>query len=332
MEADARYDREKFNMNQLPGKPARLSIILAFLCLYLCWSATYTAMRVGVELLPATVLASVRLILGAAIMLSFCVLRGHRILYPRHIMSRLAVLGVMLLFGGNIGLLWSENFLPSGLAALIVAVVPLYVVLIELAIPNGERLRAQGYIGLALGFCALIPLLWPSLRIGIEGHPMQILAVAAILVGAFSWAAGSVLSRHMSLPVDPLVAAGWEMLAAGVVNIFFATALGRWPQATWNWRSIGCVGYLVLFGSLLGFSAYMWLIAHVSVSKVATYAYVNPMIAVLLGAVLLHEKLASTEYIGMIAIVISVALVNSSKFSSGKQAAEIECAAIESEA
>lgn len=289
-------------------------------------------MRVGVELLPATVLAGSRLISSSAIMLAFCALRGRRIFYPCNVMASLALLGVMLLFGGNIGLVWSENYLPSGLAALIAAVIPLYVVLIESVAPNGDRLRAQGYFGLGLGLCALIALLWPSLRIGIEGHPMQILAITAILVGAFSFASGSVLSRRMKLPVDPLVAAGWEMCAAGVLNILLATLTWRWPHATWNARSVGCVGYLIFFGSLIGFNCYIWLIAHVPVSKVSTYAYVNPMIAVLLGAAFLHEKLAPTEYVGMVVIIISIALVTSSRLASGKEAAEIECAAVESEA
>ncbi|MGC2160670.1 MAG: EamA family transporter [Silvibacterium sp.] len=319
-------------MNELRGTPSRLLIALAFLCVYFCWSATYTAMRVGVTLLPATVLAGVRLLIGAAIMLSFCALRGRRIFYGRRIMWRLMLLGVMLLFGGNIGLVWSEEYLPSGLAALVVAVVPLYVVLIEMALPDGDRLRKQGYIGLGLGFCALVGLLWPSLRNGINGHPMQMFAVAAILIGAFSWASGSVLSRRMNLPVDPLVAAGWEMFAAGATNVIFATLFWQWPHAVWNWRSTGCVSYLILFGSLLGFNCYIWLIAHVPVAKVATYAYVNPMIAVLLGALVLHEKLVSTEYFGMVAIIVSVALVTSSKLTSGKRAAEVECAPLESKA
>lgn len=319
-------------MNELRGTPTRLSIVLAFLSVYFCWSATYTAMRVGIALLPATILAGVRMLIGAAIMLTFCGLRRRRIFYPRNIMGRLMLLGVILLFAGNIGLVWSEKYLPSGLAALIVAVVPLYVAIIEVASPKGDRLRRQGYLGLALGFCALFALLWPTLRNGIEGHPTQILAILAILVGAFCWASGSVLSRRMNLPVDPLVAAGWEMLAAGVTNIFFATVLWQWPHAQWTWLSIGCVGYLVLFGSLLGFSCYIWLIAHVPVSKVSTYAYVNPMIAVLLGALLLHEKLAPTEYIGMVAIIASVALVTSSKLSSGREVAQVECAPVESEA
>jgi len=319
-------------MSETRSAPPKITIVLAFLSVYFCWSATYTAMRVGVSLLPATVLAGVRLLIGAGLMLAFCALRGKRLFYVRGVMRRLMLLGVMLLFGGNIGLVWSEKYLPSGLAALIVAVVPLYVVLIEMALPNGDRLRRQGYIGLGLGFCALVALLWPSLRSGIDGHPMQVLAIGAILAGAFSWASGSVLSRRMNLPVDPLVAAGWEMFAAGATNVVFATLFWQWPHAVWNWTSIGCIGYLVLFGSLLGFSCYIWLIAHVPVAKVATYAYVNPLIAVVLGALILHEKLVSTEYVGMVAILVAVALVTSSKLSSGKSAAEVECAPVESEA
>jgi drug/metabolite transporter (DMT)-like permease len=319
-------------MSETRGAPRRLLIVLAFLSVYFCWSATYTAMRVGVSLLPATVLAGVRLLIGAGLMLAFCRLLGRKLFFPRGVMGRLMLLGVMLLFGGNIGLVWSEKYLPSGLAALIVAVVPLYVVLIEMALPDGDRLRRQGYIGLGLGFLALAALLWPSLREGIDGHPMQVLAIGAILLGAFSWASGSVLSRRMNLPVDPLVAAGWEMFAAGATNVVFATLFWQWPHAVWNWTSVGCIGYLVLFGSLLGFSCYIWLIAHVPVAKVATYAYVNPMIAVLLGAVILHEKLVSTEYVGMAAIIVAVALVTSSKLASGKSTAEVECAPVESEA
>jgi drug/metabolite transporter (DMT)-like permease len=313
------------------GIPSRLSIFVAFLCVYFCWGATYTAARVGVELLPATILAGTRMLIGAAIMLTFCALRGRRLLWDRAVMARLMLLGVMLLFCGNIALVWGEKYLASGLAALVVAVVPLYVVLIEM-FTGGDRLRKQGYIGLALGFAALVALLWPSLRHGRSGHPMQMIAIVGVLLGAFSWASGSVLSRRMKLPVDPLVAAGWQMLTAGATDIIVATLFRQWPKAVWNWSSVTSVGYLVLFGSLLGFSCYTWLIAHVPVAKVATYAYVNPMVAVILGAVILHERLAPTEYIGMVAIVIAVALVTSSRLKSGKEVAQVECTIVEAEA
>jgi drug/metabolite transporter (DMT)-like permease len=138
--------------------------------------------------------------------------------------------------------------------------------------------------------------------------------------------------RRMQLPVHPLVAAGWEMMAAGVCNLVLATALWQWPHAVWNERSIGAVSYLVLFGSLLGFSCYIWLIHHVPVAKVATYAYVNPVVAVILGAVVLGEHLLPTEYVGMVAVLGAVALVTSSQMKSGRRTAEMEISPVESEA
>lgn len=318
------------------AQPARFAILAAFGSVYLCWGATYTAMSIGVRLLPAPILAGTRMMAGAAIMLSFCALSGKTLWHDRRTMGWLGVLGAMMLFAGNIGLVWSEKYLPSGLAALIVAVIPLYVAAIESLLPAGERLRVRGLIGLGLGLVALLALLWPSFHAAVEAHShlgaMQLLAAGAILGGALSWGFGSVMFRRLRLPVHPLVAAGWEMLAAGVCNLVLATALWQWPQAQWNLRSVGAVGYLVLFGSLLGFSCYIWLIHHVPVAKVATYAYVNPVVAVILGAVVLGEHLVTTEYAGMVAVLCAVALVTSSQMKSGRTAAEIEVGPVEREA
>ena len=308
--------------------------MLAFASVYLCWGATYTAMRIGVRLLPATILAGTRMLAGAGIMLTFCALRGKQLFYSRDVMARLGLVGILLLFGGNIGLVWSERYLASGLAALLVAVVPLYVAVIESLLPHGERLRPRGIAGLALGFLALIPLLWPSFHkaVAVHSRPMQLLAALAVLLGALSWASGSVLFRRMSLDVDPLVAAGWEMMAAGLCNVLIATATWQWPHAIWNRDSITSIGYLVLFGSLLGFSCYIWLIHHVPVSKAATYAYVNPVVAVILGAIILGEQLHKSEYVGMVAVLCAVALVTSSQMQGGRSVAEIEVGPLENEA
>jgi drug/metabolite transporter (DMT)-like permease len=251
-------------------------------------------------------------------------------------MARLGLLGVLLLFAGNIGLVWSEKYIASGLAALIVAIVPLYVVVIEALLPSGEQLSTRGFVGLALGVLALIALLWPSFHaapnaVG-NGRSMQIIAVIVVLLGALSWAIGSVLSRRMQLPVHPLVASGWEMLAAGLCNILVATVTWQWPRAVWNAQSIGAVGYLVVFGSLLGYGCYIWLIHHLPVAKVATYTYVNPVVAVILGAVLLGEQLHRSEYAGMVAVICAVALVTSSQMKSGRSTAEIEVGPVEPEA
>lgn len=317
--------------------PSRLAILLAFGSVYLCWGATYTAMSIGVHLLPAPILAGTRMLIGALILLSFCALRGKRIFYSLSTMAWLGLLGTLMLFGGNIFLVWSEKYLASGLAALLVAVVPLYVALIEMALPDGERLRLRGVVGLGLGLLALVALLWPSFHGALTAHAaggglMQLLAALAVLLGALSWASGSVLFRRLRLPVDPLVAAGWEMMAAGLCNVVFATLTWQWPYATWNARSVGAIGYLVLFGSLLGFSCYIWLIHHVPVAKAATYAYVNPVVAVILGALVLGEHLQTTEFVGMGAVVCAVALVTSSQMQSGRPAAEIGVSPVENEA
>lgn len=293
-------------------------------------------MSVGVRFLPATILAGSRMLIGAILMFSFCALRGKQLVYSRDIMMRLALVGVLLLFGGNIGLVWSEKYLPSGLAALLIAVVPLYVALIERLLPGGERLRARGNIGLFLGLLALGALLWPSMRATFAqshlGLPIQLVSAVVVLLGALSWASGSVLFRRMRLPVDPLVGAGWEMLAAGLCNLSIATFTCQWPRAVWNAKSVGAIAYLVLFGSLLGFSCYIWLVHHVPVAKVASYAFVNPVVAVILGALILGEHLRSSEYVGMVMVICAVALVISSQTSSGRSAAELEAGPLEREA
>lgn len=310
--------------------------MLAFCSVYLCWGATYTAMSVGVHLLPATVLAGTRMLAGAFIVLVFCLLRGKGIFYNWRTMAQLGFVGILMLFFGNIFLVWSEKHLASGLAALLVAAVPLYVAVIESLLPRGERLRRRGIIGIALGFLALIPLLWPSFHAALgtngQSRPMQIIAAVGVLGGALSFSIGSVRFRRLGLTVDPLVAAGWEMMAAGLCNVAIATATWQWPHATWNAKSIGAVAYLVLFGSLLGFSCYIWLIHHVPVAKVATYAYVNPVVAVILGVVVLGEHLHTSECIGMIAILAAVALVTSSQMKSGRSVAELGVGPVEHEA
>jgi len=316
------------------NKPAQIAVVLAFASIYLCWGATYTAMSIGVRLLPATILAGTRLMISACLLLAFCYFTGKKLFYSRGIMLRLGLLGLMLLFGGNVGLVWSEKYVASGLAALIVAVTPLWVAVIEALLPGGEQLQRRGILGLTLGFFALLVLLWPSFHAALRprhGAPMQIIASVVLLLGALSFSSGSVLSRRMRLPVHPLVAAGWEMMAASLANLFFATTMWQWPQAHWNRDSIGAIGYLILFGSLLGFSCYIWLIHHVPVAKVATYAYVNPVVAVILGMVILHETMHPSEAIGMIAVIGAVALVTSSQMKSGRPVAEIEVIPIESE-
>ena len=306
--------------------PPRLQVMLAFLCVYLFWGATYTAARFGVHLLPAPILAGVRLSIGGSLMLSFCVMRGKRIWGSVAEMRRVFLLGILLLFTGNVGLVWAEFYLPSGLSALLVAIVPVYVAIIELLLPGGERLRNRGQFGLLLGFLGLAVLAWPSAHTGLHGDRHEILAIMVLLLGALSFASGSVLSRHSKLTLDPLVCAGWEMLTASVCDLVLASSLHQWSHAHWTRNSISAIAYLILFGSLIGFTSYIWLLQKVPVAKVATYAYVNPVVAVLLGAALLGERLLGNEWLGMFIILLAVFLVTSSRMQPGHGEPIIEAA------
>ncbi len=319
-------------MNSFSRTPSRFQISLAFLCVYVFWGATYTAARFGVHMMPAPVLAGVRLSIGGCLMLSFSRIRGKAIWGSSAEMRRVFLLGVLLLFTGNLGLVWAEFYLPSGLSALLVAIVPVYVALIELLLPTGERLRSRGQAGLVLGFAGLAILAWPSARIGVHGDRHEIFAIAVLLLGALSFASGSILSRHSKLALDPFVCAGWEMLAASICDLLLATCRSDWAHVHWNRESISAIAYLIIFGSLIGFTSYTWLLQNVPVAKVATYAYVNPMVAVLLGALLLGEHMQGNEWVGMVIILLAIFLVTSSRMQPGhgepqrQEAADLEAA------
>jgi len=294
-------------------RKSTFAIPLAFGCVYLFWGSTYLAIKVGVTYLPAMVLGATRFLVAGALMLLYCQIAGHRVLPTARQLGWLAAIGLLLLGGGNIGVVYGEAYVDSGFAALLVAIMPLYVALMNLLIPHAERLRARGWFGLALGFVGLFALLWPSMHL--TGGHTQMIGAAVVLGAALSWGAGSVLSRELKLPVNPMVAAGWEMLIAGLACALGATLFHQWPQAHWNHSSIGAVAYLITFGSLVGYVSFVWLLHNVPISKVSTYAYVNPVVAVILGALLLKEHLNASGYIGMAAIVIAVAIVNSSKLA-----------------
>lgn len=288
-------------------------IVLAFAAVYVFWGSTYTAIRVGSAQMPALLLAGTRFLAAGALLLVWCRWRGLRLLWPPKTMLLLTLIGLLLLGGGNVGLCYAEQTVPSGLSSLGMAVIPFFVALIEMLLPGGEPLPARGWLGLALGFAGLVALLWPSLHHGFSGDPALLWAVIALLAAALSWSVGSVVSRRARLPVNSFVAAAWQMLIAGAFATALGTGLGQWPRFHVNAPALWSQAYLVTCGSLLGYTAYIYLLEHVPVGKVASYAYVNPVVAVLLGIALLHERPAAIEFAGMAAIVLAVFLVNTSR-------------------
>jgi drug/metabolite transporter (DMT)-like permease len=291
----------------------RFRVALAFALVYVLWGSTYLAIRVAVEHISPALMTGTRFLIAGSVMLAWCAARRRKIWVRRSDLLRLATVGVLLLTTGNMVLAWAEQWIPSGLSALIAAVMPIFVAILEAGVFKAERLRRRGLIGLALGFLGLIILLWPDLRsTSAIGH-LQLIAAGGVIAAAFAWALGALLSRRWAVPVDAFIATGWEMLIAGALNFLLGTVTGDWARTRWTATGVAAVVYLIIFGSWIGFSAYIWLLNNVPTAKVATHAYVNPVVAVFLGWLILKEAVTGYILAGTIIVIAAVALVNSSK-------------------
>jgi drug/metabolite transporter (DMT)-like permease len=300
------------------------SIVLAFLSVYFFWGSTYTAIRIGAAEMPALLLAGLRFFIAGIILLAWCRWRRLKITFPARTMFMLGVISLLLLFLGNVGLVIAEKTVPSGLSSLGFAVMPLYVALIELFLPHGESLPLRGWLGLLIGFVGLAALLWPSLHNALVGNRELLFALMALLGGAFAWAIGSLLSRHARLQVNSFVAASWQMIIAGCFDLLLGTVLGNWQQFHLNRAAVGSLAYLITGGSLLGYTGFVYLIEHVPVAKVMSYTYVNPVVAVLLGMFLLHERPEPSEFVGMAAILFAVFLLTTAQIKAKADPPPIE--------
>jgi drug/metabolite transporter (DMT)-like permease len=285
-------------------------VIVAFALVYVFWGSTYLGIRVAVEHVPPILLAGVRFTISGSLLLAFCAATGRPIAVGRPRLFKLAVLGVLMLGIANAMLAWAEIYLPTGLAALIVAVVPIWFLLVErFVLPTGGRVPASGLAGVGLGLAGMVVLLWPKLAATGTLGPWELIAAVSLLGSSFLWAFASVLSRRWQLHVDPIVASAWQMTFAGLVDACAGLLLGQHRQASWTGAGVGAILYLIVFGSWVGYSAYLWLLRHVPTAKVATYAYVNPIVAVFLGWLFLGEPIDRYILAGAAIIVPAVALV-----------------------
>ena len=282
---------------------------IALANVYVIWGSTYLAIRVAVETIPPFLMAAARFLVAGALLFAWAGRRGKEgdRLGPRQWLAA-ALIGGLLLAGGNGLLAWSEQRgVVTGVAALIIAAVPLYMAVLA-AFLGEERLHRRTVAGLAIGFAGTALLVRVS---GSQGKA-DVLGLAAVVAGSICWAAGSVLSRRVALPRRPLVATAMEMLCGGAI-LFAAAGLsgefGRLHVSQVTARSWAGLAYLIVMGSLVAFSAYVWLLKNASPSLVSTYAYVNPVIAVLLGVTILDERFTGLEALASVLIVAAVAVI-----------------------
>ncbi len=292
----------------------RLQVILAFALVYVFWGSTYLAIGIAdEEHLPPAVMCAMRFGIAGPLMLAACAAMGRSIRISLEEALRLAAIGCLLLVGGNWGLAWAEQWVPTGFAALIIAVTPIWFLLLETFVFRGDRLSMRGLFGVALGIVGVAVLFWQKFEHRSTLGIMPLIGACSLLLSSFSWSVGSVLSRKWQMKVDPFTATGWEMLFAAVGNSIVAMVTGEGHHVVVTHRALLAVLYLVVFGSWVGYTAYIWLLKHVPTPKVATYAYVNPLVAVFLGWLLHSERLDGFMFAGTIIIVIGVALVTTAK-------------------
>lgn len=293
-----------------PTPAPTVNIVAAFLAIYLIWGTTFLAIRIAVETIPPFMMAGLRFFLAGGIMLPISLAHGGRFPSLRHWRSAAIVGGLMLV--GGIGLLSvAEQRLPSGLAALEVATIPIWITLFEWVGFGGKRPRIQTFTGLGLGFAGVALLFVPALDAKAGNDDLRSMGI--VLVGAMLFAIGSLYSRRAPLPEDTRISTASEMLAGGFLLLMvslFAGEPARLDVAAISMRSILALAYLTAFGSIIGYTAYLWLLKTIEPAKVGTNFYVNPVIAVFVGGVVAGESITLPMMIATTVILLGVAVIN----------------------
>ncbi len=291
------------------ASPRPSAVLLAFAAIYLIWGSTYLAIRFAVETIPPFLMLAARFGLAGLLLYAWLRLRGRSRPPAREWLGSLAV-GGLLLVGGTGAVAWAEQWIPSGLAALIVAIVPVWMVLLDWLRPNGRRPGPAVVAGLMLGLGGVALLVGPVELAG--GGRMQFLGSAAVVLGTISWATGSVFGARFPVPAAPRMAAALQMIMGGALLLAIGTARGEWSRldpAAVSMRSLGALAYLLVFGSLVAFAAYVFLLRVTTPARVGSYAYVNPVVAVFLGWALAGEPVTGRTILAAAVILTGVAMI-----------------------
>lgn len=297
---------------------------VALITLYIVWGSTYLGIKVAIETIPPFFHAGIRFLVSGLIILAWQKAAKQEMPTRKQWVST-AIIGTLLLLGGNGLVAWAEQFIPSGIAALIIATVPLSLVIMEALRPGGIKPTWQAIVGLVIGFIGIFILAGPSEISGSQSN-LDPFGVAALLTATVLWALGSIYSKTADLPKASMVTTGAEMLM-GSIGLFIVSLLtgelNGWDPSGVSTRSIIGVVYLIFIGSIIGFGSYIWLLQNAPISLVATYAYVNPIVAVLLGYFFGNEALEPRTWIAAAIIIGAVIFINSKGKSQVKKEAEV---------
>ncbi|HUE86852.1 MAG TPA: EamA family transporter [Vicinamibacterales bacterium] len=289
---------------------------LAWIAVCILWGTTYLAIRVALESIPVALLAGMRWLVAGAILAAIVPLLGQRV-PPLRMWRSIAIIGFLMAVVGNGGVVWAQQFVASGLAAVVVAMVPFWSVIVEALLPNGERVTGRTMVGLVVGFLGIVVLVWPELTLGGQQGRQFVYGVIALQIACAGWALGTSYLKRNPTNGSPLGSLALQMLLSGVMLIAIGTAIGEWHELSFTPRTLAAMAYLVLFGSLLGYTAYMYALKNLPVSTVSLYAYVNPVIAVVLGSVVLAEPFTMRIVVASTLVFSGIAIVRRRSRSTG---------------
>ena len=285
-----------------------LRVAMAFAVIYVVWGSTYLGILIALESLPPFLLAGARFLVAGGLLYGFARLRGAPA-PSRSAWRGAAILGTLMFAVGNAMVVWAETRVSSGLAALVASVTPLWIVLIDHARPNGRRATPGKWVGVGLGITGLAILFLPDVA---DAPRIDALGAIAVLIASVSWAVGSIAARGLSLPRDTYLASGMTMLGGGAVLLVVATLLGEvggFDRGAVTARSLAAWAYLVLFGSILAFTCFTWLLARVDPVKVGTSGLVNPLVALLLGWLVANEVVGRQALLAAAVTIVGLALI-----------------------
>lgn len=291
--------------------PARMTtkVLIAFAAVYVLWGSTYLCIRIGIESFPPLILAGVRHLVAGALL--YPIFHGTAENKPTAANWRTAIVaGTLLLFVGNGGVSWAELTVPSGIAALLVATVSLWLVIVDWLRPGGARPVPRVVVGLLIGFAGMALLVGPA-HLGSSGR-VDPRGAVVLVVASLAWACGSLYSKHGEMPCSPMLGVAMQSIAGGIVLLIVAGFTGEFGQLHLNaisLRSWLALGYLIVFGSGMGFSAYIYILQKSTAARVATYAFVNPVVALFLGWLILGEAITVRTVVAAAVILTAVILV-----------------------